>query len=284
MNKHSSSKPFRSAKEEDRVIQESKTGAEYQLAVADQNFLMRDEVRPVRVQLELLRPELVLGDHKVTQTLVVFGSARTPSPEVAEQRLAVARTALDNNPKDSKSKFQVTLAENVLNNSRYLKEATQLAYLASTDPDLPLDVVTGGGPSFMEAANRGAYEANCRSIALGVVLPHEQVPNQFVTPELTFQFHYFAIRKMHFLMRAKALCAFPGGYGTLDELFETLTLIQTEKIERIPMLLFNKAFWDDVINFDGLVAQGTINPEDINLFQFVETAAEAWGLIKAFYS
>ncbi len=283
MTKPTSSRPFHSAHEEDKTKGEKPCRAEYRLAVADPHFLTRDEVRPVRVQMELLRPELVLSDHGVTETLVIFGSARTPSPEVAEQRLVTARKELDNAPNDPACQRKVKIAKNVISNSHYLGEATKLAYLASTDTDLPLDVVTGGGPGFMEAANRGAYEANHRSIALGVVLPHEQTPNQYVTPELTFQFHYFAIRKMHFLMRAKALCAFPGGYGTMDELFETLTLIQTQKIERIPMFLFNKAFWDDVINFEGLVDQGTISAKDVDLFHFVETAAEAWEMIKTYY-
>ena len=275
--------PFYSAEDEDRELaaQHSPNQPEYRLALADKNFLYRDEVRPLRIQMELMRPELVLNDHNIEETMVCFGSARIPEPEEAAARLKTAEEALSQDPNDPALQKAVERAKNVIENSAYLKEAERLAHLTSTQSDWT--IVTGGGPSFMKAANRGAHSAGKPSIALGVVLPHEQVPNEFVTPELTFQFHYFAIRKMHFLMRAQALTAFPGGFGTMDELFETLTLIQTKKIKRIPLILFGKKFWDSVINFEALVDGGTINEKDLSLIQYVETADEAWQIIQDFY-
>lgn len=277
----SGSHPFYSAKEEDKSTPHTSQTAEYKLAVMDLDFLMREELRPVRVQLELLRPELVLKDHHIDKTIVFFGSARTPSPEVAEEKLKEARTQLEKDPNNVKLQANLRQAKKILECSAYLAEATKLAYLVSTESEFT--VVTGGGPGFMSAANRGAYEAKSSSVSLGIVLPHEQLPNPYVTPELTFQFHYFAIRKMHFLMRANALIAFPGGYGTLDEIFETLMLLQTEKMDRIPLLLFNKKFWQTVINFDALLEAGTIDEEDLKFFQYVESADEAWKIIKKHY-
>jgi len=256
---------------------------EYRLAFTDAEFLLRDELRPVRLQLELLRPELILRDKEIDKTIVFFGSARLPYRDQALEALKIAEENLSQAPNDSKLIKAKDSAEKVYDNSKYLDEAVKLASISSIDKDLPFVVVTGGGPSVMEAANRGAQEVNAPSIALNMMLPDEQVPNSFVTPELTFQFHYFAIRKMHFLMRAQALVAFPGGYGTLDELFEVLTLMQTEKIVKIPLLLFNERFWRNVVNFEGLVEEGTISAEDINLIKYVETAEEAWDHIKNFY-
>lgn len=279
-NKHS---PFKSVAEEAREMVErhSTSESEYKLALLDEHFLYRDEVRPLRVQMELMRPELVLCDHGINETLVVFGSARLPEPEIAQEKLDEAQAELKKDPKNEKLRLKEKRAKNVLSNSQYLKEAHELARIASTQSEWT--VVTGGGPSFMCAANKGAHDVGKPSIALGVILPHEQLPNEYVTPELTFQFHYFAIRKMHFLMRAQALAAFPGGFGTLDELFETLTLIQTQKISRIPLLLFGKNFWDSVVNFEGLVNAGTISEKDLDLINYVETADEAWKIIQEFY-
>lgn len=234
----------------------------YALAFADKEFLCRDELRPVRLQLELLKPEMLLDDAGIESTIVLFGGARIPEPA----KKAGARTK--------------TLA----NLSKYYDEArefSRLMTLKSMKSGGREDViVTGGGPGVMEAGNRGAIDAGGASIGLNIVLPHEQAPNEYVTPELCFNFHYFAVRKMHFLMRAKAICVFPGGFGTLDETFEALTLIQTGRMERMPFLLFGGDFWRSIINWDALADAGTISADDLELFRFVETAAEAIDLIE----
>lgn len=234
----------------------------YRLAFADDDFLCRDELRPVRLQLELLKPELMLNEMGIESTIVMFGGARIPDPANKDS----ARTE--------------TLAEL----SRFYEEARDFAHLM-TSASIKAGgrenvIVTGGGPGVMEAGNRGALEAGGKSIGLNIVLPHEQAPNSFVTPELSFNFHYFAIRKMHFLMRARAICVFPGGFGTMDEMFESLTLIQTGRMERVPFLLFGRAFWEKIINWEALADAGTISADDLDLFRFVETAKEAVDIIK----
>ena len=252
----------------------------YRLAYQDEEFLLRDELRPVRLQLELLKPELILQENHIESTVVIFGSARIRDPETAEAQLVSAQAEYGKNKNDPALKQKVDIARRALANSRYYEEARELGGLISsnTGKDM-LVVVTGGGPGIMEAANRGAHEAGIPSIGMNIVLPFEQAPNPYVTPELAFQFHYFAVRKMHLLMRAKALVAFPGGFGTLDELFETLTLVQTQKVAAIPVLLFGKEFWERVINFNALVEEGTISAKDLDLFRYVETAVEAWEII-----
>ena len=230
----------------------------YKLAFDDDAFLCRDELRPVRLQLELLKPELLMQEYGINSTIVLFGGARIPDPVNKAQ----ARTE--------------TLAEL----TKYYTEAQEFARLMtvkSMKDGKQTDnvIVTGGGPGVMEAGNRGAKEAGGVSIGLNIVLPHEQAPNEYVTPDLCFNFHYFAVRKMHFLMRAEALAVFPGGFGTLDEMFETLTLIQTGRMKRIPVLLFGGDFWRKIINWEALADAGTISAEDLSLFRFVETAAEA---------
>ena len=234
----------------------------YRLAFADDDFLCRDELRPVRLQLELLKPQLILDERGIESTVVLFGGARIPDPEMKH----TARTK--------------TLAEL----TRYYDEARRFAALITRKS---LDsygrewvVCTGGGPGVMEAGNRGADDAGGQSIGLNIVLPHEQAPNEFVTPDLCFNFHYFAIRKMHFLMRARAICVFPGGFGTLDEMFEALTLIQTGRMQKVPFLLFGAEFWQKIINWDALADAGTISDEDLELFRFVETADEALAAIE----
>ncbi|MEL7345084.1 MAG: TIGR00730 family Rossman fold protein [Pseudomonadota bacterium] len=231
----------------------------YRLAFDDPDFLCREELRPVRLQLELLKPEMVMSEYGVESTIVLFGGARIPEPSKKES----ARTA--------------TLA----GLSQYYAEAQDFARLITErSPDRGTDVVvTGGGPGVMEAGNRGAQEAGGVSIGLNIVLPHEQAPNEYVTPDLCFNFHYFAIRKMHFLMRASAVAVFPGGFGTFDELFETLTLIQTGRMKRVPILLFGSDFWKTMINWPALADAGTISDEDLDLFKFVETAQEAIDVI-----
>jgi uncharacterized protein (TIGR00730 family) len=254
--------------------------ASYRLAFQDPDLLLRDELRPVRLQLEVLKPELILQEQHIESTVVVFGSARIPDPQTAESRLVSIQAEYSRKKDDSLLARKVALARKALENSRYYDEARKLGHLISSNTGKDkLVVVTGGGPGIMEAANRGAHEAGMPSIGMNITLPHEQNPNPFVTPDLNFQFHYFAIRKMHLLMRAKSLVAFPGGFGTLDELFETLTLIQTRKVQPIPVLLFGQAFWERIVNFEALVEEGTISPEDLDLFVFVDTAEEAWELI-----
>jgi len=260
----------------------------YSLAFTDQEFLLRDELRPVRLQLELLKPELVQQDEGIEATVVIFGSARIPDKKAAEKRLKKVQRLANDNPENVGLQKKVKIARRVVLNSRYYDEAQNLGKLIAQEITPPgrceLVVITGGGPGIMEAANRGAMETGGKSIGLNIVLPFEQRPNSYITPELCFQFHYFAIRKMHFLKRAKALVACPGGFGTLDELFETLTLIQTRKIKPVPVLLMGRDYWQRIINFEALVEEGTISEEDLKLFEYVESAEEAWQSIKSYYN
>jgi uncharacterized protein (TIGR00730 family) len=273
---------FPSAKDEANVAQPPSlyAGPEsaYRLAFTDTKFLLREELRPVRMQLELLKPELVQQELGVESTIVIFGSARILPPEDAAAALDAARNSGD--------ALMIRKAENAMAMSRYYGEARrfgELVTLASAQMESPVYVVTGGGPGIMEAGNRGAHEVGGRSIGLNIVLPHEQAPNPYITPELCFQFHYFGLRKMHFLMRSIGLVAFPGGFGTLDELFEVLTLIQTGKCRRRPVLLFGRDFWSRLINFELLIDTGMISPNDVDLFHYVETAEEAWNLLQTEY-
>ena len=256
----------------------------YRLAYTDDDFLLRDELRPVRLQLELLKPDLLQQEHGIHSTVVVFGSSRIPDEETAIARLEKARALALAAPADQGLARKVKIANRVLANARYYDEARKLARLITEDSKhCELVVVTGGGPGIMEAANRGAADAAGLSIGLNIVLPFEQQPNAYITPELCFQFHYFAIRKMHFLKRARALVACPGGFGTLDELFETLTLIQTRKIKPVPILLLGSEYWQGIINFELMVEEGTVDEQDLALFKFVDSADEAWQVIKAYY-
>jgi uncharacterized protein (TIGR00730 family) len=276
---------FRSAHEDARqAFQQTEAppglASSRRLAFQDLDFLLRDELRPVRLQLELLKPELALQEQGIESTVVIYGSARIPDPDTAAANLEAAVSELRQDGANSSLKRKVKVAERALANSRYYEEARKLGRLIGRhSDDHRLVVITGGGPGIMEAANRGAQDAGALSIGMNIVLPHEELPNPYITPGLNFQFHYFAIRKMHLLMRAKCLVAFPGGFGTLDELFETLTLIQTGRIHHIPVLLFGKSFWSGVINFQALVDEGTIAPEDLDLFTYVDTAEEAWAVI-----
>ncbi|MCH7803815.1 MAG: TIGR00730 family Rossman fold protein [Acidobacteria bacterium] len=260
----------------------------YLVAYEDIEFLNRDNLRPVRLQLELLKPELIMEEHKIVSTIVVFGSARLLSREEAEKALADVEKKAAQNPDQPDVQKILVRARRLVENSRYYEEAREFARLVSSSCQLDRGncdfvVMTGGGPGIMEAANRGAYEAGAKSIGLNITLPFEQKPNPYITPELCFQFHYFALRKMHFLLRARALVVFPGGFGTLDEMFDTLTLIQTQKMKAIPVLLFGQSYWNKAFNFEFLVEQGTISPEDLQLVSYVETAAEAWQTIKDFH-
>ncbi len=250
----------------------------FRLAFTDTDFLLRDELRPVRMQLELLKPELVQREQGIESTIVIFGSARILSPELALAQLAEAEESGDGSG--------IARAHSALAMSHYYDEARRFAALVterSRTLETPIYVVTGGGPGIMEAGNRGAFEVGGKSIGLNIVLPHEQEPNPYITPELCFQFHYFALRKMHFVMRSIALVCFPGGFGTLDELFETMTLIQTGKSRRRPILLFGRIFWEKLVNFEHLVDTGMISPGDLALFHYVETAEEAWAQLAEHY-
>lgn len=259
----------------------------YRLAFEDVDFLLRQDLRPVRLQLELLKPELLQQEMGIRSTLAIFGSARIPDPAEAARQLAEAEAAAHAAPRDRVAARSLAIARRMLANSRYYDEARRLAHIvtdASIDVDVSDFVVkTGGGPGIMEAANRGAADRGGQSIGLNIVLPFEQAPNAYITPELCFRFHYFAIRKMHFLTRSKALVVFPGGFGTMDELFEALTLIQTGKIDPIPVILFGREYWERVVNIDAMVMEGMISPEDKDLITYVETAEEAWSTIAEHY-
>jgi uncharacterized protein (TIGR00730 family) len=243
----------------------------YRLAFADMDFMVRRELRPVRFQLELLKPEMLLAEHDIRSTVVVFGSSRLPTPDACDPEELTTKPG------------------RVLDKKRAYDEARRLAQIASVEGQKQRSegrefvVVTGGGPGIMEAANRGAADVDAESIGLNIVLPHEQAPNGYITPELCFQFHYFAIRKMHFMMRARALVCFPGGFGTLDELFEALTLIQTGKAKPIPLLLFDEAYWRRIVNFEAMVEEGVISAEDLDLFRYVESADQAWSKISEYH-
>lgn len=258
--------PFRDSHQDveaaDRIPDTAQTRAPaYRLAFTDHDFMCREELRPVRLQLELLKPQMMLDERGILSTIVLFGGARIPEPA----RKDTARTPV------------------LADLSRYYEEARRFAAMMTARSLESYGrenvIITGGGPGVMEAGNRGAHEAGGYSIGLNIVLPHEQAPNEYVTPDLCFNFHYFAIRKMHFLMRAKAVCIFPGGFGTLDEMFEALTLIQTRRMQKVPFLLFGRDFWERIINWQALAEAGTISPEDLELFRFVETAEEAVALI-----
>lgn len=243
----------------------------YRLAFADQDFLTREELRPVRLQLELLKPEMLLEEQGIESTVVVFGSARIPEPG-----------------KKSERDYSDATHDALAKNSEYYEMAREFSRIVTRESKTTdckeWVICSGGGPGIMEAANRGAHDEDGCSIALNIVLPFEAWPNPYVTPALSFQFHYFAIRKMHFLMRAKAVCIFPGGFGTLDEFFEVITLIQTQRVKPMPILIFGKEFWDPIINFKALADAGTVSHSDLDLFQFVDTPEQGWQVIKDFYA
>lgn len=253
------------------------------LAHKDTEFLERDELRPIRIGLELLKPELIQREEGIQSTIVVFGSARLRDPDTMAQALHKTEEEAARSPDDPTIRRQLAIARRQLALSKYYNVARELGRLVSStcqiDGRCDHVVVTGGGPGIMEAANRGAADVNAKSIGLNITLPHEQQPNPYISPTLNFEFRYFAIRKMHFLIRAKALVAFPGGFGTLDELFETLTLLQTGKTESVVVVLVGRDFWERLINWQLLVDCGLIAQQDLQLFHYAETAQEAWDLI-----
>jgi uncharacterized protein (TIGR00730 family) len=252
----------------------------YRLAFADPEFLLRRETRGIRFQLEMLKPDMAQQAQGVENTIVVFGSARFPAPEHAAQALTLAQASGDTQA--------LALAERQVRNAAYYDQARLFSRLVAAhsktrSPEEQLFICTGGGPGIMEAANRGAQEMGMPTVGLNIALPHEQNSNPYVTPSLNFKFHYFALRKMHFMMRAKALVAFPGGFGTLDELFEIITLVQTRKAKPVPVILFGSAYWQSLINFDVMIDEGAISPEDLKLFQYVDDPQVAWDAIRTFY-
>jgi len=259
----------------------------FRLAYLDPDFMLRKDLRPLRFQLELLKPDLILEEHGIDATVVVFGSARVPSREDAEVAMQAAEAAHAGDPQNLELKRALAISRRLATHARGYAAARRFGELAAEfsriHPGQELTIITGGGPGVMEAANRGAFEAGAQTVGLNIVLPHEQAPNPYLTPELSFQFYYFALRKMHFLMRARALVAFPGGFGTLDELFETLCLIQTGKSRRMPVLLYDSSFWTRLINFEMLVEEGMISPGDLDLFQFVDDADEAFRIVADYH-
>ncbi len=252
----------------------------YRQADQDVAFLNQDETRGVRLQIDYLKPELLLQQHGVEHTIVVFGSTRLHEPAAARRKVDALERALAADPGNGELQRCLSVAGSIVAKSRYYEEARALGRLVAAAGKGPEDcrvtLVTGGGPGIMEAANRGAFDLNAKSIGLNITLPHEQYPNPYITPELCLKFHYFAMRKLHFLKRAKALVAFPGGYGTFDELFETLTLIQTRSIAPLPVVLVGESFWRQAVNVDFLVAEGVIDLEDRDLFWYAETAEDIW--------
>jgi uncharacterized protein (TIGR00730 family) len=260
----------------------------YVLAEQDVAFLTRDEARGVRLQMEYLKPETLLTDHAVRDTIVVYGSTRITEPAAALRNVETLRQALEADPRNAILIRKLAVAERILAKSRYYGIAREFGRLVggsgSRDGSRSkLVIMTGGGPGIMEAANRGAFEVGAKSVGLNINLPHEQYPNPYITPELCFRFHYFALRKMHFLLRAKALVAFPGGFGTIDELFEVLTLVQTRKIKPVPVVLVGEEYWRRVIDIGFLADEGAIDAEDRELFWFAESAHEIWTSILDWY-
>ncbi len=259
----------------------------YLLAEVDTAFLRSEDLRPVRFQLELLKPEMLQDRENVQSTVVVFGSAQIYAREESQRRLTALEIELRQSPDDPLLQRRVAKAKSLLDKSRYYDAAREFARIVSstcqTERRCDYVVVTGGGPGIMEAANRGAYDAGAKSVGLNITLPEEQAPNPFISPELCFQFRYFALRKMHFLLRAKALVVFPGGFGTLDELFEVLTLRQTRRMQAIPVILFGREYWEKVINFQALADEGVISDEHLALVTYAETPEEAWNIVANFH-
>ena len=260
----------------------------YRVAYKDIEFLDEPEMRPARVELELMKAELILREEGVESTIVVFGSTQIVEPAEAQARLDRARSRLEDTPNDTRRRRDVARAERLASKSQYYQLAREFAALVSAScqngEQRDYVICTGGGPGIMEAANRGAYDVGAKSIGLNIRLPKEQAPNPYITPELCFQFHYFAIRKLHFLLRAKALVVFPGGFGTLDELFDALTLRQTGRMQHIPVVMFGRKYWERVINFRFLADEGVIEDRDLDLFGFADTPEEAWRMIQDFHA
>jgi len=280
-------KPAEEDPDAPRRVQAILDSPSYRQADRDPAFLAAHEARGVRLQIDYLKPELLLEQHRVQHTIVVFGSTRIPEPAAARRRVEERRREVEGNPNDDHLRRQLAAAERIVAKSHYYDVAREFGRLVGEAGQGPRDghvlIVTGGGPGIMEAANRGAFDAGAKSVGLNITLPQEQYPNPYVTPDLCFRFHYFAVRKLHFLLRARALVAFPGGYGTFDELFETLTLIQTRTIDPVPVVLVGERYWRRAVDVEYLADEGTIDPEDRELFCYAETAQEIWDTILAWH-
>ncbi len=272
----------------EELLQAMLNSPTYRLAEEDVAFLKLDAMRSVRMQLELHKVELAFEQHQIDSTIVVFGGTQIVERGRAEQRLTAAQAALATSPQDETKRRAVLRAERIEAKCKYYDDAREFARLVSTacqtDGRCHYVVTTGGGPGIMEAANRGAFDVGAKSIGLNITLPEEQTPNPYITPELCFRFHYFAMRKMHFLMRARALVVFPGGFGTLDELFDALTLRQSGNMQAIPIILFGKAYWDRVVDLAFLADEGVIADEHLDLIDYAETPQQAWELICRFHA
>jgi uncharacterized protein (TIGR00730 family) len=273
--------------EMDKLIRHLKRSRAYRIAYHDPDFLDLAYARPIRLQTELMKPEFTFIENKIHSTIVVFGGTRIVERSVAQRRVNALEKQVARKPGDSELKKELRTARSILDKSHFYDEARKFGRILSEEGQChnghEYVVVTGGGPGIMEAANRGAHDIGAKSIGLNITLPMEQEPNPYITPDLCLQFHYFALRKMHFLLRAKALVAFPGGYGTLDEVFEALTLVQVGKVDPLPIILFGEEYWRGLINFDHFVEQGTIDEGDLGLFVFCDEAEKAWNYIKLFW-
>lgn len=271
----------------EELLEKIRNSPSYALAEEDTDFLTRPELRPVRIQLELLKPEMTFVENGVQSTICAFGGTQIIPKDQAEEQVAQAEAAAAAAPDNKKAQRELLRARNRLKKSKYYDHARDFARLVSstcqTNGKCDYVIMTGGGPGIMEAANRGAHDANAKSIGLNITLPDEQDPNAYITPELCFQFHYFAIRKMHFLLRAKALVVFPGGFGTLDELFDALTLRQVGRMQDIPIILYGREYWDPVIDFQYLADEGVCRDEHLDLIDYAETPEEAWKIIEDFH-
>jgi uncharacterized protein (TIGR00730 family) len=273
--------------DKEKMLARLKRSPAYRIAYKDPDFLASPYARTTRLETELQKTEIEMRRNKIKSTIVVFGGTRIVEPAIARKQVRKAEAILKRKPHDKILKRNLRAARSILDKSVFYDEAREFGRLVSSECQIrdhcEYVIITGGGPGVMEAANRGAYESGAKSIGLNITLPLEQDPNPYISPELCFQFHYFAIRKMHFLLRAKALVAFPGGFGTLDEVFEALTLVQTRKVKSLPIVLFGEEYWKKLIDFEYLVDQGTIDTEDIKLFVYVDRAIDAWNYIKLFY-
>ncbi|MEA2030523.1 MAG: TIGR00730 family Rossman fold protein [candidate division Zixibacteria bacterium] len=271
-----------------QMTERLKRSPAYRIAYKDYDFLDSGHTRPTRLQLELLKSETIFRREDIVSTIVCFGGTRIMEPKKSKAKVRRIETKLKRRPGDKQLRKQLQVAKSVLDKSRFYDEAREFARLVSMENqnngNHEFVIVTGGGPGIMEAANRGAYDIGAKSVGLNITMPMEQEPNAYINPELCMQFHYFAIRKMHFMLRAKALVTFPGGYGTMDELFEGLTLVQTGKLKPLPIILFGEEYWKRLIDFDYLVKQGMIDPDDIKLFVYTDRAEDAWNYIKNFYN
>jgi uncharacterized protein (TIGR00730 family) len=290
---HSSDLPWehpKSSREDpkaSKLVKQLMESPTYRLAEEDHDFMKSYEARGIRLEIDYLKAELAMAKFGVEGTIVVFGSARISEHKTSMAKLKAIQKKVEANPNDHALLRELAIAERMVEKSLYYDDARMFGRYVGLSGKGPEDsriiLMTGGGPGIMEAANRGSYDVGARSIGLNIRLPHEQYPNPYITPELCFQFHYFAIRKLHFFLRSKALVVYPGGFGTLDELFEILTLIQTRKTHPIPVVMVGASYWHKLINFDFLIEEGVIAPEDLNIFKIVDSAEEAWDYIIAWY-